>query len=297
MHGTLCVFGLGFAFALASPLPMSFSFGNPTLSGHLGFFDFLWKNPLGWLQVWVLVLPSALPWLLQHFAVASSSSPACATVPLGFVLAFACVCNAVLIDSSFLVFLHFQQTWSSVYWKANPNIWRETFVWNLWFCQCVSASVLLSLVVSTTMCIVSTLMAANQEGFNWERTQCDQQRCGGLHKYMRWCGALTSFAVSDWLHGSSLRRNLLATMLSKTLPNGALPRKLLLSQHRPEIVNPIHLGDVWAPSADWQGMHQDEAFPEKSALSYSTETSAEKDSSNQVMIRFSHLSCQLMRLW
>ena len=40
-----------------------------------------------------------------------------------------------------------------------------------------------------------------------------------------------------------------------------------LSQHRPEIVNPIHLGDVWAPSADWQGMHQDEAFPEKSALS------------------------------
>jgi len=111
MHGTLCVFGLGFAFAFAAPLPVPFPLESG-FAGALGPSSLPLEEPFGLVAGFGFGFAFGFALAAAALAVASSSSPACATVPFDFVLVFACVCNAVLIDSSFwstLVHFHFQQ--------------------------------------------------------------------------------------------------------------------------------------------------------------------------------------------
>jgi hypothetical protein len=100
MHGTLCVFGLGFAFAFASPFPVPFPLESG-FAGALGPSSLPLEEPFGLVAGFGFGFAFGFALAAAALAVASSSSPACATVPFGFVLVFACVCNAVLIDSSF----------------------------------------------------------------------------------------------------------------------------------------------------------------------------------------------------
>ena len=100
MHGTLCESGLGFAFAFASPLLVPLPLESDFVEAP-GPSSFPLEEPFGLFAGLGFGFAFGFALAAAADAVAFSPSPVCATLPFAFGLAFAWVCNAVLIDSSF----------------------------------------------------------------------------------------------------------------------------------------------------------------------------------------------------